>query len=314
MTTIDDIQTLQKQGKGESEIRTTLMQRGNTAQQVNDAFSQLQIKGAVGGAPGDSSSAFAGSVRDEPVLLSSPSMGVTPGYSSPVLSETPQQSGGAIPAPSAFEGMQPSMFIQESSLDPSQGSAPGMSVPPLPSAGNPKAAGGMNPQQSLPSISGSMGPMPTNDYGGYQDYGQTEQQYGGEYAGDYQPYQEAISSDIVTEVAEQVVSERLAGLQERLEKAIDFRTTADARLTALEDRLVRIEQIMDRLQMSLLQRMGEYVQDVRDVKQELQETQKTFKALVPGLKNVLPSVPAQVQERKSVPQNSPRTRSGMGLP
>jgi hypothetical protein len=268
-------------------------------------------------------------MRDEPLSLSAPSMGpstgVSQGYSPSVLSETPQQPGASIPAPSAFEGMQPSMFMQESALDPSQGNAPGISVPTLPSPGNPKAAGGMNPQQGLPSISGAMGPMPSSDYGqGGSDYGQYGggDQSGSEYAqGDYQPYQEAISSDIVTEVAEQVVSERLAVLQERLEKAIDFRTTADARLVALEDRLVRIEQIMDRLQLSLLQRMGEYVQDVRDVKQELQETQKSFKAIVPGLRNILPSpTPAPgMQERKNMlpaasQSNAPRTRSGMGLP
>jgi len=115
------------------------------------------------------------------------------------------------------------------------------------------------------------------------------QDYGVEgYAADpyvqYQPYQETMSSDVITEISEQVVSERLEGIQDKLEQAIDFRTVAEARISSLNERLVRIEKIMDRLQLSLLQKVGEYVNDVSDLKHELGETQKSFKALLPGTK------------------------------
>jgi hypothetical protein len=94
----------------------------------------------------------------------------------------------------------------------------------------------------------------------------------------YQPYQEAISSDIITEISEQVVSERLSVLQDKMEKAIDMKNVFEARISNMGDRLERMEKIIDKLQLSILQKVGEYITDVRDVKQELEETQKSFSA------------------------------------
>jgi len=126
-----------------------------------------------------------------------------------------------------------------------------------------------------------------------QGYQQTMQQdlggSGGAYESgypEYQPYQEAMSSDMITEISEQVVSEKLAVLHDQLEKAIDFRNTAETRIVNLDERMRRIEQILDRLQLSLLQKVGQYVNDVSDIKKEMRETQKSFKALVPGVKKV----------------------------
>ena len=73
-----------------------------------------------------------------------------------------------------------------------------------------------------------------------------------------------------------------------MEKSISFRTVAEAKLVNLDDRLRRIEQILDRLQLSLLQKMGNYVNDVSDIRIEMEETQKSFKKLLPELKRVFP--------------------------
>jgi hypothetical protein len=115
--------------------------------------------------------------------------------------------------------------------------------------------------------------------GGGSYAGEAYGDYGGGYQ-EYQGYQGGMSADVMTEVAEQVVSEKMANMRDQLEKVIDFRTTTDAKLSNLNDRLRRIEQIIDKLQLSLLQKMGEYVNDVKDIKKELGETQKSFKAMV----------------------------------
>jgi len=105
----------------------------------------------------------------------------------------------------------------------------------------------------------------------------------------YQPYQQnyqyaqqpaqQLSSDTISEIAEQVVSEKLAIIKDRLEKTIDIKTTFEARTESLNERLKRIEQIIDRLQLSILQRVGAYMAEVDNVKKELIETQKSFKAI-----------------------------------
>lgn len=96
----------------------------------------------------------------------------------------------------------------------------------------------------------------------------------------YQPYQEAMSSDVISEIAEQVVAEKLSMLNEKIEQVINFGNVADAKLKNFEERIDRIEKIFDKLQLSILQRVAEYVDNVRDLKTELQETQKSFKAIV----------------------------------
>ncbi|MEK6854966.1 MAG: hypothetical protein AABX73_01975 [Nanoarchaeota archaeon] len=100
--------------------------------------------------------------------------------------------------------------------------------------------------------------------------------------GQYQPYQEAISSDVISEISEQIVSEKLSFLYDKLEKIFSFMNSSETRITNIDERIRRVEKILDVLQLSLLQKVGDYVSDVKDMKKELEETQKSFKTLVYG--------------------------------
>lgn len=104
-----------------------------------------------------------------------------------------------------------------------------------------------------------------------QNYDYSNQQNYSSYAG--------TSADTVSEIAEQVASEKISSLRAQLEKIIDFRTTVEAKIESIDERLKRVEQIIDRLQLSVLQKVGDYMTNVEDIKKELQETQKTFKAM-----------------------------------
>jgi len=88
-----------------------------------------------------------------------------------------------------------------------------------------------------------------------------------------------ISSDTITEIAEQVVSEKLSPMRKDMESLIDMRTTLTTKISLVEERLKRIESIIDRLNLSIMQKVGEYMTNIDDIKKELIETQKSFKAL-----------------------------------
>ena len=112
-------------------------------------------------------------------------------------------------------------------------------------------------------------------------------EYGEQYSQEYQPYSypaSGISPDIITEISEQVVSEKLSEIRKHLESVIDFRTTIEAKTESIEERLKRIEKIIDTLQSSVLRKIGNYVNNVDDIKKELIATQKSFSKLVPRLK------------------------------
>ena len=87
------------------------------------------------------------------------------------------------------------------------------------------------------------------------------------------------SSDLIAEITEQIVSEKLASIKTQLEKTIDLKTITETKISHLDERMQRIEKIIDRLQLSILQKVGEYTTNVSDIKKELLETQKSFKTI-----------------------------------
>jgi DNA-binding transcriptional MerR regulator len=113
-----------------------------------------------------------------------------------------------------------------------------------------------------------------------------------------QPIQGGISPDTISEISEQVVSEKLSPLRKELEKVIDMKTTVDSKMEYLDERLKRIEKIIDRLQLSILQKVGDYMTNIDDIKKEVVETQKSFKSMLPS------SEKAEKKEKKSQPAPS----------
>lgn len=156
------------------------------------------------------------------------------------------------------------------------------------SQGSQEYAGGMqesvmNPQIQRVAVQDNIPPVQEQD-----TLEQYREQYaqGGTQQNTYNPgYDQNIqydnsNSDIVTEIAEQVVSEKLSSLKNSLESVYNLKNTLEAKMESLDERLKKIEKIIDRLQLSILQKVGDYLTNVEDIKKELVETQKTFKSMV----------------------------------
>ena len=95
----------------------------------------------------------------------------------------------------------------------------------------------------------------------------------------YYPPQGAVSAETISEISEQLIEEKLEGIRDKIKKSIDVKTKLEAKTEHIDERLKRLESIIDKLQLSILQKVGEYVTDVSDLKKELVETQKSFKAV-----------------------------------
>lgn len=120
-----------------------------------------------------------------------------------------------------------------------------------------------------------------------QEYQEQPQQQ--EYFSGYEPSQQTqdpqqnydynaggLSSDTIMEISEQIVSEKLSDVRKKLENMSSFKTELETKAEALDDRLKRIEKIIDTLQSSVLRKVGDYVTNVEDIKRELIESQKTI--------------------------------------
>ncbi len=112
---------------------------------------------------------------------------------------------------------------------------------------------------------------------------ETNQPYSQEYS-QYENYpQQGISSETITEIAEQVISEKMTEMRKHLNKITDFKTTIESKTESIEDRLKRIEKVVDALQVSVLKKIGDHINNVEDIKREIIETQKSFSKIIPEI-------------------------------
>ncbi|MBS3076967.1 hypothetical protein J4233_01715 [Candidatus Pacearchaeota archaeon] len=290
MTVMDEVVRMQSQGMNQDQIASQLRARGMPEQEVANVISQSQIKQAVAGA---------GSAEQN-LLGQGPSMNTSFDQTNPM---PPNQFPGEQQAPSPF-GDYVGQFGTQSQTQNQQGQNPqtqndsyaGFGSPPSPGQ---ESYGAYSAQAGDPYGAYGEGVTPeTGEYAGMQpsmlsqgaesgEYAQVggggqgavQEPYGAEAYPAYQPYQEAMSSDMITEISEQVVNERLSSLHDKIEKIIDMRTIVEANMTNLNDRLKRMEKIVDQMQVSILKKVGEYMTDIQDVKNELEETQKSFVAI-----------------------------------
>src|SRR3989344_2305346 len=266
MGILDEIKRLRQEGRGEQEIVQNLQQRGASRTDIEDAISQTQIKDAVTAPSGD----FGLNLGNQ----NSPSQG-----------QYDFEGEGKIPATN-FNSLQPSL------MTPQEDSPQDNLIVPVPSPSSGQEGEGYQPgdyaqggggysQEGYQDSSVGQGypPQETSGEGfapqeGYPSEGYPEQGYGEQYAP-----QSSVSTDTITEIAEQIVMEKLSKIRGQLEKATEVKGGAEGKLSQLDERLQRIEKIIDRLQLSVLQKIGDYVTDVSDLKKEIVETQKSFKVL-----------------------------------
>jgi len=145
--------------------------------------------------------------------------------------------------------------------------------PPSP---NQQSQGNYIPQtQEIPESQPTGGEMyPQQEYSqpqeGYQGYQQDE--YGYPAGG--------TDSDTIIEIAEQVFSEKMKQTQKHVEDLNEFKTLAQTKIENMAERLKRIETIIDKLQISILEKIGSYGENINGIKKEMSMMQDSFGKVV----------------------------------
>lgn len=122
----------------------------------------------------------------------------------------------------------------------------------------------------------------------YSSYPSTGQEYTDQYSQEqYAP--QGVSTETIAEVAEQAIEALLTKRDRTLTDLSSFRAKGEAQLQALEERVKRLETIIDKLQMAILQKVGDQLTNLEDIKREVIETQKTFKAMTSSRPTTRPS-------------------------
>lgn len=206
MTTLEDIQRFQQEGRSDDEIVGILQSRGVPTDDIASGLAQTRIKLAVAA----------------PAVIED---------------STPT-------SPAQSQVLQPSLITSQSEQN----------NPPLPPLAD-------YPPEQAP-------PLP-------QEYSSKGQYYPDAYAS-----APAINADTISEIAEQTFFDKFGSLKTKIESLLDLKALLETKVSYIDERLKRLEKIIDRLQLSVLQKVGDYMTNVEDIKKELAETQQTFAAMV----------------------------------
>jgi len=92
-------------------------------------------------------------------------------------------------------------------------------------------------------------------------------------------------TDTMIEVAEQVFVEKNKPLQKKIDEMTEFRVLAQTKIENISDRLRRIETIIDKLQASILEKVGSYGSGLETVRKEMSMMQDSFGKIVNKVAN-----------------------------
>jgi len=270
------MQTMQGQGMDNPTMMQSLKERGYTPEQINDAMSQSQIKSAVSGDQAtqgqmpqqtpeqNQEAAMASQASPSQGQFNQTPMGQPTNYPSMNPQQNQQPMAQEQPSTQEFSGMQPSMGPE--------GMAPTPGQPPM-------QGQGMDYQQQGGYDQGY------GDQGQYQDqaYGYPtypEQGSGGMGYDQYQYYPEQGNTDTMTEIAEQVVDARFDKIAKSIGNIAQFKTKVEGQVDYIEERLKKLEIIMEKLQASILGKVGEYGNHIRSINEEMRTMEDSFSKIV----------------------------------
>lgn len=114
----------------------------------------------------------------------------------------------------------------------------------------------------------------------YENYNQEEytpqEGYGEQEAGGY-------DTDTFIEIAEQVFSEKIKKEQKQIDTLNEFATIAETKLSNDHEKIKRIEEIIDKLQAAILEKVGSYGKNLDSIKNEMGMMQESFGKMVPSI-------------------------------
>ena len=111
-------------------------------------------------------------------------------------------------------------------------------------------------------------PQETESYSPQEGYGESQ---GG------------VGTDTIIEIAEQVFEEKIKKLSQQISNFKEFSAIAETKFSNYENRLKRIESIIENLQIKILEKIGSYGNGLESIKKEMSMMQDSFSKTLPIL-------------------------------
>ena len=169
------------------------------------------------------------------------------------------------------EGMQPS--IMQENPPSGQSYQPGSFEQQTPSPKNFIQEGSYQPQ-AYPQPQQNFAPQET----AYQPQEQQQYYAPAENSGQYS--QMSGSTDTMIEISDQVFSNKIKNFQKILEATSEAEIALQAKTETISERLKKIETIIDKLQISILDKVGSYGKNLESIKKEMSMMEDSFSKMI----------------------------------
>lgn len=116
-----------------------------------------------------------------------------------------------------------------------------------------------------------------------QEYAPPQQEYYAPQETQYQEYQQyapALDTETITEIANQVVSEKFSEFRQKTGDLISFRNEVQEKLKDLNERIKRIEDNLDNIQRAILGKVGEFGNNMNYIRKDLENLHNTVSGLM----------------------------------
>lgn len=135
---------------------------------------------------------------------------------------------------------------------------------------------GMQESAPSPNVNEEGGYVPQTQEIGANAYQQeaAPQEYYEE--GAYDQSTAGMNSDMIIEIANQVFSEKSKKIQDKIEEINEFKTLTQVKVDNMEERLKRIEKIIDNLQIKILEEVGSYSNELKKTQKEVLMIENTL--------------------------------------
>jgi len=132
------------------------------------------------------------------------------------------------------------------------------------------------------------------------------QAYNQDYAQGYdssQNYSQQPQVDIETirDISNQIIEESINKLKEQLSSTGKMKTEINVKIQEIENRLEKVENIIQQLQFSIIKKMGDYGEAVSDISKEIRATQDSFSKLINPILDKKRGVQEEQFEKKQNP-------------
>lgn len=107
-------------------------------------------------------------------------------------------------------------------------------------------------------------------------YPQTNESYQ-EYYPEYTP---GSDMETVNEIADQIVEEKTAQLKKQMDSFTKFKEDIGLEIEKMNERLLRVENTLNEIQMAIIGKIGEYGRDIKDIAKEMHATQDSFSKIL----------------------------------